>query len=572
MYTLKAVMKINSIISLAVTLAVISVNAAPVHSSDGDAQQAFVINPTACSDLAVQGVNKDSILSYQSVVDCYRAQPFNQTIANSVLSTLDNFFRNVYVFLDSALVEYGGSFNTATAESPNGSSSGIFNGVADGLFSTPAVDLLAGLQKIRSTQWSNDYDFSMAITRLLISIHDGHVDYSPDCYNSVIFQQPVNLFAPVINGVQSVKIYIPDGSSQQELRECVVTAIDGVPALKAIQDFADRSSAISKDPGVRLNDAMVHNGWQGRWGPFIGSFQLRTEVPANASMEYSLQCGTRVGSITQPWIVKPSDKFPFGKFTDTETYWSSQCLAPFAAYNNRLDEAGTATLPPWTVRYLERIKVPLQIGGSNGAYEAQDITLNNATLVSTTDTSSFYMLNKDPSASDTSLQVCVAVIATETSLANQDQFPTQSEYDAFAAGVVALAKQGCKKLIFDMTNNGGGSVDFALFINKLFFPESVPYFAQDLRSNSFVQNASLTVSQTNVISSRFDARGYFSLATGDRFMDQSMFTDGLNYTRGGVTDTYTQKSRPSYNTWSAIPTDTLPWAAGDMAIVTNGHW
>ncbi|KAG0203901.1 hypothetical protein BGX28_003953 [Mortierella sp. GBA30] len=538
---------------------------------------AYSPNPTACGDLAAQGVNKDSVLSYQSVVDCYRAQPFNQTIANSVLSTLDNFFRNIYVFLDSALVQYGGPFSTASVESAHEASSGTFSGLADEPFSTPAVDLLAGLQKIRSTQWSSDYDFSMAITRLLISIHDGHVDYSPDCYNAAMFQQPIYTFAPVINGVQSVKIYGTDqsqqGVPQQDLSDCVVATIDDVPALKAIQDFADRSSSISKDPGVRLNDAMVHSNWLGSWGPRYGSFMLRTEIPAKASMDYSIQCGSDAPlNITVPWIVKPfPTKFPFGKFTDTATYWSSQCLVPFTAYNNHLDKERTVTLPPWTVRYLERIKVPFRTGGYNDVYDAQDITLDNATLVSTTDTSAFYMLNNAISSSGTPLSVCVVVIATETSLANPDKFPTQSEYSAFAAGVVALAKQGCKKLIFDMTNNGGGAVDFALFINQLFFPKSVPFFAQDLRSDAFVQKASLIEGQSPIPSSRFDARTYVSLTTGSSFQDQSMFTNTVSYTRGGVTDTYTQKSRPSYNTWSAIPTDTLPWAAGDMAIVTNGH-
>lgn len=98
-------------------------------------------------------------------------------MANSILSTLESLLGNIYAFLDMALVGYGGALAGASADGFNATSAAVFKAAAGEPFKTPAVDLKAGLQKIRSTQWTSDYDFTMALTYLLFSVHDAHLAY-----------------------------------------------------------------------------------------------------------------------------------------------------------------------------------------------------------------------------------------------------------------------------------------------------------------------------------------------------------------------------------------------------------
>jgi hypothetical protein len=285
-------------------------------------------------------------------------------------------------------------------------------------------------------------------------------------------------------------------------------------------------------------------------------------VPEKETMEYTLQCGKgAVQKLSIPWSVKPiASLFKFKSFNDTQSYWNSQCLAPTRsnapAGNRRPNEQ--ENLAPAEIFARERGTIKLPKGPRDGTGKGGPIT--KAKQILTTSTTAFYTINNS--------DACVAVIATE-SVANK------SEYNLFIKGFKALRDAGCKKLIFDMTGNGGGSIDFATFINALIFPDTKPYFSQDLRAGAYVQGAAKIAAKTPVAgSSIFDGRGFFNSKTGKPFADDSMFTRGKKYTRGGKTDTYSQRNFFGEG-WAQLPlpkNDTLPWKAKDMAILTNGYW
>jgi hypothetical protein len=194
-------MKVTSVLSLAVALCVVSVQAAPVEpnlaisvnkakvttTTPAAKPKATTTTPAAkpkpkattttvatpkptttppkkdpCSELAAQGKNSDSILKFKTVRDCYRAQKFNKEIADKTLASVEGAIGNFYVFLDQA---------KEASKAP---------------FKTPKVDLMAGLKKIRATKWKNDYDFNMALTYLTFSANDGHLAYRSKDLFSVI--------------------------------------------------------------------------------------------------------------------------------------------------------------------------------------------------------------------------------------------------------------------------------------------------------------------------------------------------------------------------------------------------
>ncbi|KAF9897049.1 hypothetical protein BX616_006280, partial [Lobosporangium transversale] len=152
-------MKFTTIISVAIALCVVSTNAAPVSTTKVSGSKATT-TPTPppkardpCADLAAQGKNSDSILKFNTVRDCYRAQTFKPEVAEKILTSVESAIGNFYAFIDNAKEAHGAPFKT------------------------PRVDLLAELKKIRRTKWKNDYDFNMALTYLTFSANDGHLAY-----------------------------------------------------------------------------------------------------------------------------------------------------------------------------------------------------------------------------------------------------------------------------------------------------------------------------------------------------------------------------------------------------------
>ncbi|KAF8950951.1 hypothetical protein BGZ46_004229, partial [Entomortierella lignicola] len=238
------------------------------------------------------------------------------------------------------------------------------------------------------------------------------------------------------------------------------------------------------------------------------------------------------------------------------TFWKTQCLAPPVSASSAAGGKGYSSKRVLGKTFHKHHTAPVAIGHQMTA-AASPIT--NAKLVFSSTTTGFYTLNNS--------NKCVLVLTTE----EFDSVKDQAEYSNFIKGVETLRKAGCKKLIFDVSNNGGGLIDFAYFINALFFPESKYFFTQDINDNAYVQEASkVGIKEANAGESIFDARGFANVTSEKYFTDDTMFLKTTKYTRAGVTDPYTQRNYFGGG-WDLLPLNkTLPWTAKDMAIVSNG--
>ncbi|KAF8988536.1 hypothetical protein BGZ52_008355 [Haplosporangium bisporale] len=534
-----------------------------------------------CAIIAKEAKNSGANLSYSAVKGCFEAHKFRKDIADKVLTSVENVLGNFYAFVDQARDPY---LNNGRDAPKPGSSS---------VFDTPPVDLMKELAKMRTTKYKNDYEFHMALTFLTLSVNDGHLTYRNSCYDTVSFGQPLILYAPVVNNKQTVQVFHADTSKQaklpantpKDLVDCAVTAIDGVPALEAIQTFTDKHSALSKDPGVRLNDALGSVSWDENWGIYPGGFARRWALPAKPTMDYTLQCGaSKPVTIKVPWRITPSDAFEYGIFDDTKSYWEVQCVgnahSDSANFINQAQRNKSAVngseakeeVAPATEFFRQRGKIEIAAPPrrSNGRAPTNDEpqVITRAKEIFTTGTTAFFMLsgsaNKDK---------CVAVISNE----DAGDFHFQNEdYVNFFKGFQMLQDRGCKKLILDMTNNGGGSVDFAYFVNKVFFPKEDAFFVQDLAANTMVQEVAKVASTKKYKGddgSMFDARRYVRFATKQTFKDATMFTKGSTTQRGGKTVSLSQRNYFEHG-WPFLPlkgNKVLNWKPEDMAIVTNGY-
>ncbi|KAF9410686.1 hypothetical protein BGZ94_001567 [Podila epigama] len=532
-----------------------------------------------CAQLAKEAKNSSAQLSLSVVKACFEAHKFRKDVAEKVLTSVENLIGNFYAFTDLAR-------DPSLTNSSKGNSS---------VFQTPAVDLLKELAALRTRKFKNDYEFQMAVTMLLLSVNDGHLSYKSNCYDTISFTQPLIMYAPVVNGKQEVRVLYVDtdtkpklpSNTPKNLLDCVVTTIDGRPALEAVQAFTDKYSALSKDPGVRLNDALGSVSWYESWGLFPGGFANRWAVPEKDSIDYTFKCGSaKPVKVKVPWRINPSDSFEFGIFKDTKSYWNIQCAAPikdddddsFRNGHNSRRRGGNASrkriingdekLAPATEVFRQRGRIVLQgpqRSNKKGAV-AKPKYITQAKEIETTASTAFYQLNGSANKDK-----CVAVIATEY----VGDFRFQDEdYRSFMDGLERLKKAGCKKLILDMTNNGGGSVDFAYFVNKVFFPDAEAYFTQTLPANTFIQDVAKTaVRRSPKLNLTFDPRQYVNAKTHKAFKDEGMFTKGTTTRRGGKTISISQRNYFAHS-WPYFPlkgSKRMTWKPRDMAIVTNGY-
>ncbi|KAF9418505.1 hypothetical protein BGZ76_004373 [Entomortierella beljakovae] len=533
-------MKVNIAISMAISMfAMASVSAEPSLARP-------VTDP--CSDLAAQAQNSNSTLKYETVRDCFNGFEFNQDIADKTVDALYTMIDKFYIFKDLA---------KAPTKAP---------------FKTARVDLLASLNKIKAKKWKRDYDFKNAIYVLFNSVNDGHLKFADMCYATVQFIQPIQLYAPVENGRQTARVFqvSPEASELSHTVDCTVTHIDGAPALKVIQDYADfTGDGLSKDPGVRLNHALASVSWDGKWKVDSGGFAKRHPIPKKSTVEYTIKCSKAASKkFTVPWTAIPFTEspivsFPFNGFNDTQSYWSNICLVKGASVQQHKRELKDDILGQKPILSVRGVSA-----NPRTTVAVPPLQFKHAKEVYTSSLATFYTLNES--------NACVVVIAHEDATYPDD-------YNALIDGLVKLRDTGCKKLIFHLATNTGGSIDFAYFINLVIFPDSNPYLPNDIRAGPYIRGLGKLAtsisspdgegrrynSSENLI---FDARRFNSSLTGLAYKDDTMFTNYTLYKRGGTTDAYSERFYFDHN-WSMLPLPkekTLPWKASDMAIFSNG--
>ncbi|PKY32303.1 hypothetical protein RhiirB3_532000 [Rhizophagus irregularis] len=181
-------------------------------------------------------------------------------------------------------------------------------------------------------------------------------------------------------------------------------------------------------------------------------------------------------------------------------------------------------------------------------------------------------------------------------------------------GFNSLEKEGVKKLVLDFSGNPGGSLELALFIVYLLFPETDPSFNLDmvvteLSREAFFQATSQSVHEdfidaslipplvnisskesiarwaaetaysVTAIGSPFDIFSYKNPAINDHFHTVKEFIGNNTYLRGGTSTQYTSKFVNRYSERLNLFIELLSgnffnkyeWKSEDMIILTDGY-
>ncbi|KAF9585566.1 hypothetical protein BGW38_001771 [Lunasporangiospora selenospora] len=483
--------------------------------------------------------------------------------ARETLESLTTFFDDYYISRDSSLTRR----------------------LAKPLEADP-VDIVAELKKIGRRQYTSDRQFHTDLFDVVASLHDGHAIYGAHCYIAYMFLQPIQLYAPVINGKQVLKVY--KDSKNRGYEDCTVLTIDGKNAMHQVRKRASLLGN-AKDPNVRLNEALVsmkYNLQTGSFEAFPGQFALRIFLPEKPTMRYELQCAGQKKRVVveDEWTISP--QVPF-EFKDTESFIKNICLSPTGQPSNG-PTANALTKRDQQISTLSH--------GRDRIHTLAKRVLNRA-FAAPTDSSP----NAPPTPPVYPEAIKIAAGAFTAVYQLKDR-PTVGvivfvvglidfrEIEILHQALETLYSKGVTNLIIDVVSGDGGYANIGPDFAQLFFPSKSPLekiTKLKLRISPAIRELSAKVfnstnggrsdlgNMMNITGGAFyDASQFFDIENNRLYTNNSLYTDGVTEVRNGRKATYTKLTAYRPATYPPRPNQAkYPWTsnADRIRIVTDGR-
>jgi len=328
----------------------------------------------------------------------------------------------------------------------------------------PAVDIWGELAEIRknvvAAKYANEYEFGLDLYLLLQSTHDGHFVYVPDVIGNVFnFARPVPLVSVSADGKELPKAYVysdvlAESFGNTTWAASAITKIDGQDAKEYLENWAQYGSLQDRDAlynNVFYELATVSLGPVGSGiGTFAGSGRGRWIYPG-ATTELTFENGTSrtydnyakvlvslAGvtdgeSLYKKWLTGP----PPTASASPSPSANSTSAVPSATPTPAPKPIPAPGYPPPVVREIHNL-----IGG--------------------------YYLEDDYSD--------VAVLSVPSFVGIDAQVEFQDTAKTFLAAAKAAGK---KKLVVDVSANGGGTILLGYDLYKLLFPNDIDHAATD---------------------------------------------------------------------------------------------
>ncbi|KAF5711440.1 peptidase S41 [Fusarium globosum] len=382
-------------------------------------------NPCARISKAVSESNSAPVVASAHVAkDCLESMPFYPELAVSFIDELTK-----YIQWQSTLEALKNPPETYT--------------------SSP-TDILGGLKKIRSTNFSSQWDFDGAINALLNTANDGHLRV--DLCSTTLFsfvRNSIPLVSISKDGLDTPEIYTKADAlllNNTKVKVSPIVSIDGQDPVKYLQKIA--ATERFQDPDARYNN--VFYSFPDASTPLkFGSFYSNAVFWDRNITALEFRNGSTFESESLAIVLKNDFQAQSG-----EDAFDSYCRQPKKSNTPRSelthsgdssDARGAANPPPKAgPSYLPQPFIREPYNQMVGYY------LDNDTVVMVV-----------PSFSGDAQAKNFADIATEI--------------------VTRALESGRSKIIIDVSNNGGGQVSRALDLFKLFFPNEFIYTAARFR-------------------------------------------------------------------------------------------
>ncbi|KAI9294856.1 hypothetical protein K502DRAFT_365457 [Neoconidiobolus thromboides FSU 785] len=445
------------------------------------------------------------VYSYEEILDCYDSFPFNSKIRDEVLDSMWKFMP-FYVFAD-----------VSRKRSVDASVEGR------------TLDIESALATLRIKNYTTDRGFQTDVMDLFTELKDGHTTYSPTCYSKFSFKLPFPLVVVEDNNKLIVKVrsgyqhnnneyeaWKSKGIDIKAFDDAIVEKIDGRDAITAIEQVADSTYGTSRDIHARMNGVLSADILaDGKWNFELGMFSQRPYPPSKESVAYEMNVKGKKEVIEIPFIAVPKNE----GYIDGTDFYHKYCLADQKVEAQPQDPVEIikqffGTVPKETIlkgvekgpeAIIEEInKEELEKSDPLVVIKKLQSTLNKtipldvnqdekkAFLLPTSKLnkpakngiySQFHIFGKD---------VGVAVLPT---FAPED---TNKFIEEIVLGFKMFEQQGVKKLILDVSNNGGGIICLGYNIIKYLLPASkYSQFLLDMHVHPLLTTMLLTEENPN---------------------------------------------------------------------------
>jgi len=324
--------------------------------------------------------------------------------------------------------------------------------------------------------YTNDYMFQTDLMKLYNSFHDGHVNYIPSCAVSFPFFHNYPLIE-IYNGKDLPLIYTADPVTG-DLRDEIVE-VNGEEVHKHLEGLALQLPDLGWiDPDARYNTLLSSKNPQ--TGVAYGTFAQRTFYDEH-SFKMKTRDGKEIDVQWQAYIAKKPN------FKNSKEFEEKACLdQQYAGIENQKREFH---LREDSLVERRRALHAKEISREINLYRRQllEKRTGGGGLTSRQTQKSMYWppLNLAMAGIEQSIHILSADTAVWGIHAFEDKDESDSffaQWDAFMDEAVGMLKtRGVKRILIDVSNNGGGFVALGITSIRKFFPASQPFYGFDLR-------------------------------------------------------------------------------------------
>ncbi|XP_014555933.1 hypothetical protein COCVIDRAFT_100919 [Bipolaris victoriae FI3] len=344
-------------------------------------------------------------------------------------------------------------------------------------YQQPAVDILSGLIQIQNNitaeVYKNQYEFEVDVQHLLDSAHDGHLYLRGGIMAAFSFLAPYSITAASPDDASLPKLYLTDDlvrSRDEGWTPSAIAKINDMDAVEYVTKLASINAVGGIEPNADWNQvfytpALAIQGSGGIWDSGV-RFYPGDEI------ELVMENGTEY---LDYWLALWNEPYKTGPLTtggDLYNYFVLNFLP--ASYDSSGSFYNAAYDPGQDAENTtEPVVVPTPeqswFTKSNGAYPNPDVR-QEGLAVRTDGVVSGYFLP----------QVDAATLSIPSFSQYSDSIEDFS--GAVSAFIGNTTQQGLKRVVIDLQQNTGGTVELAFSTFKRFFPNADP-FAGSRRRN-----------------------------------------------------------------------------------------
>jgi hypothetical protein len=438
-----------------------------------------------------------------------------------------------------------------------------------------AVDIVAGLDKIKSDvesgQYDNEFDFETDIASLMVKAHDGHLGWNGMAYAGIFRWRRSSAFALVSasqDGSEVPQVWaLEDFNGTVGYDPSPVTQIDGKDVESFLQDEAELNAY--HDPDTRYN-AMFFSQAAENYGYFT-SPRFYPGATTNVTYENGTVNTYNNGAI----VLQPES---WGYVSDAESLYQTYIIPQTSSMRIKKRDPAKMPLHLENPRDYEFRGTFSQQHGSVPLLYPDPVVAHSAEMVPL---AGFFI--------NTGAGEIGVLVATTF---NTDDVTGAQEFQAVVQEYIAEAQsRGVEKHIIDLRANNGGKVLSGYDMYLQFFPSQEPQTQNRYRghraSEVFGENISsfkeINILNAELFTSPFSNDAYLSSTLEDfpdwnamyppeRF-NNDKFTALLKYNLSDALTTSSERTAvgitiTGYNERSNFTTD--PFRAEDIILLTDG--